>query len=208
MQSIYEIDTEHQVHDYLITDKQQADFLSGTMHVHNNDERLLISEHEEGIDLSLYISAEVMNHLADAHPLELIERGNYSEFCLMLEGVSHFLYVIWNATHFKKVTLLEMELQAEIDKFVILQSLMSSHANRNDVDSLRAWLFEKSGFNNMLSEVELERYRQANYYAGKYCMGLQQQHKLQELNMGLLKELRRFYRLVQEEKIRYINQLH
>jgi len=37
---------------------------------------------------------------------------------------------------------------------------------------------------------------------------LQQQYKLQGFNNDLLKELRRFYRLVQEDKMRYINQLH
>ena len=41
-------------------------------------------------------------------------------FCLALEGVSHFLYLIWNASFDRSVTLLEMELQAEIDKFVML----------------------------------------------------------------------------------------
>ncbi|MCZ6803989.1 MAG: hypothetical protein O7D86_08675 [Proteobacteria bacterium] len=33
-------------------------------------------------------------------------------------------------------------------------------------------------------------------------------HKLYDLNNKLLNELRRFYRLGQEDKIRYINQLH
>jgi hypothetical protein len=170
---------------------------------------LLIAEHEEGIDLSLYISADVMDHLQGFHPLDLIGQGKYSEFCLMLEGVSHFLYVVWNAKHLKKVTLLEMEMQAEIDKFVILQSLLNSSASRADVVLLRAWLFEKNRFDKMLTETELERYKQANYYAGKYCKGLQQQHNLKGLNTGLLKELRRFYRFVQQDKIRYINnQLH
>ncbi len=173
----------------------------------NNDERLLIAEHEDGLDLSLYISADVIKHLQYSHPSELLHQGKYSEFCLMLEGVSHFLYIIWNANHHKKVTLLEMELQAEIDKFVMLQSLIDSETNLDDVISLRNWLFDKNGFDEMLNDIELERYKQANYYAGKYCMGLQQQYKLYDLNNDLLKELRRFYRLGQEDKIRYINQL-
>jgi hypothetical protein len=149
-----------------------------------------------------------MKHLEHFHPVELIHEGKYSEFCLMLEGVSHFLYIVWNANHQKKVTLLEMELQAEVDKFIIMQSLLDNESTRDDVVCLQNWLFEKNGFDAMLTERELERYKQANYYAGKYCMGLQQQYKLSDLNDDLLKELRRFYRLVQEDKMRYINQLH
>tara|TARA_R110002072_G_scaffold3803_2_gene27114 strand:- start:6424 stop:7002 length:579 start_codon:yes stop_codon:yes gene_type:complete len=192
----------------LITDKRLADFLSCQNSLRDNDERLLIVEHETGLDLSLYISFDVMKHLEDAHPLELLEQGKYSEFCLMLEGVSHFLYVIWNASHQKKVTLLEMELQAEIDKFIMMTSLLDDECCRDDINCLQKWLFEKNSFDAMLTESELERYKQANYYAGKYCMNLQQQYKLQGLNNGLLKELRRFYRLVQEDKMRYINRLH
>jgi len=192
----------------LITDKQLADKLSSQINQRDNEERLLIAEHAEGLDLSLYISANVMKHLENYHPIELIHEGKYSEFCLMLEGVSHFLYIVWNANHHKKVTLLEMELQAEVDKFIIMQSLLDSESTRDDVICLQNWLFEKNGFDAMLTERELERYKQANYYAGKYCMGLQQQYKLSDLNDDLLKELRRFYRLVQEDKLRYINQLH
>jgi hypothetical protein len=151
------------------------------------------------MDLSLYIAADVMKHLEDAHPKDLIQQGKYSEFCLMLEGVSHFLYIVWNAQYQKKVTLLEIELQAEIDKFILLQSLADSDSN------LQNWLFEKNRFDEMLTESELERYEQANFYAAKYCMGLQQHYKPCDLNDDLLKELRRFYRLGQEDKIRYIN---
>jgi hypothetical protein len=192
----------------LITDKRLADVLSCQINTRDNDERLLIAEHEDGMDLSLYISADVIKHLENAHPKELIQQGKYSEFCLMLEGVSHFLYIVWNANRQKKVTLLEMELQAEIDKFVMLQSLLDSETDIDDGFYLRNWLFEKNGYDEMLDDAELERYKQANYYAGKYCMGLQQQFKLYDLNDNLLKELRRFYRLAQVDKIRYINQLH
>lgn len=196
------------MHDFLITDKCLADVLTGKINAYDNDERLLIAEHDEGMDLSLYIAAEVIEHLENAHPEELLQQGKYSEFCLMLEGVSHFLYIIWNANHEKKVTLLEMELQAEIDKFIVLQSLVDTDFMQPISGSLRTWLFEKNGFNEMLTAGELERYKRANHYAGKYCMGLQQQFKLDGLNNALLNELRRFYRLGHEDKIRYINQLH
>jgi len=160
------------------------------------------------MDLSLYISADVIKHLENSHPADLLQQGLYSEFCLMLEGVSHFVYVVWNAGYQRKVTLLEMELQAEIDKFILLQSMLDGSTNRHQLNRLRNWLFETNEYDELLSEDELERYEQANYYAGKYCMGLQQQYKLYDLNNDLLKELRRFYRLGQEDKIRYINRLH
>jgi len=158
--------------------------------------------------LSLYISADVFNQLENTHPISLIEQGKHSEFCLMLEGVSHFLYVVWNANHQRQVTLLEMELQAEIDKFILMQSLIDSDQDNDIINSLRVWLFENNTYNSQLNSNELERYELANHYAGKYCMALQQKYKLSGLNKNLLNDLRRLYRLGQQDKIRYINKLN
>ena len=181
--------------------------LSNQINPRNNDERLLIAEHDDGLDLSLYISEDIIKQLERSHPEDLLSQGKFSEFCLMLEGVSHFIYLIWNANHQKKITLLEMELQAEIDKFILLQSVYDKGSIKSDSAYIQNWLFEKHEFDDVLNDEELERYERANHYAGKYCMGLQQQYRLNDLNNALLNELRRFYRLGQEEKIRYINQL-
>jgi len=156
----------------------------------------------------LYISADVFNQLKNKHPINLIEQGKHSEFCLMIEGVSHFLYVVWNASHQRQVTLLEMELQAEIDKFILMQSLVDNDQKNDSINELRAWLFENNTYDSELSSDELERYEQANYYAGKYCMALQQKYKLSGLSKNLLNDLRRLYRLGQQDKIRYINNLN
>ena len=198
---------DHSVNDFLITDKLLADHLSADNFI-NNDERLLISEYEDGMDLSLYISEEIYQYLDNSHPINLIEQGKHSEFCLLLEGVSHFLYVVWNANHHKQVTLLEMELQAEIDKFIMLQSFIDHGKDSDSINNLRNWLFENHSYDSELSPNEIERYEQANYYAAKYCMALQQNYKLSRLNQDLLNDLRRLYRMSQQEKMRYINKLN
>jgi hypothetical protein len=174
----------------------------------NNDERLLISEYQDGLELSLYISADVYKHIENSHPINLVKQGKHSEFCLMLEGVSHFLYVAWNANHQRQVTLLEMELQAEIDKFILMQSLIDNEQESDSINNLRSWLFDNNTYDAALDTNELERYEQANYYAGKYCMALQQNYKLSGLDNRLLNDLRRLYRMSQQEKMRYINKLN
>jgi hypothetical protein len=174
----------------------------------NNNERLLIAEYEDGLDLSLYISKEVYQHLENNHPINLIKQGKHSEFCLMLEGVSHFLYLVWNANHHRQVTLLEMELQAEIDKFILMQILIDHEQESDSIKHLRNWLFENNAYDSNLNSSELERYEQANHYAAKYCMALQQNYKLSGLNQDLLNDLRRLYRMSRQEKMRYINKLN
>ena len=209
LQSIYEIDVQHRAHDFLLTDEMIANQLSGAANTCFARERLLIAEHEDGMDISLYISAEVMQLLEDIHPADLLNDGKYSEFCLILEGVSHFLYLVWNASHRRKLTLFEMELQAEIDKFILMQSLFDSERDRSSPDNRVAhWLFEKHDYHDMLSSDELVRYERANRFAGKYCKELQQQYEVSEMNRDLLNELRRFYRFSREDKLRYINKLN
>ncbi len=185
-----------------------ADTLSPALNAYDNDERLLISEYEGGLHLSLFISEDVFKQLENKHPVNLIEQGKHSEFCLMIEGVSHFLYLVWNADRHRQVTLLEMELQAEIDKFILMQSLIDSDKDNDSINRLRVWLFENNTFGSQLNSSELERYELANYYAGKYCMALQQKYKLSGLNNGLLNDLRRLYRMGQQDKFRYINKLN
>ena len=178
------------------------------MKLSRSKERLLISECSDGLDLSLYISSDVISQIQNSHPIELITKGKYSEFCLVLEGVSHFLYIVWNASHQRQVTLFEMELQAEIDKFILLQSFIDDKSGIYDAAQIANWLFESHTFDELLNEAELTRYSDANYYAGKYCLGLQQQYQVTDMNKNLLNELRRFYRFSRDDKVRYINRLH
>ena len=208
LQDIYEIDIDHRAHDFLISDGLLADSLLGSSASFPSKEKLLIAEHETGMDLSLYISADVLDHLQDDHPLDLLKKGKHSEFCLILEGVSHFLYLVWNAGHHRQVTLFEMELQAEIDKFILLHSFYDEEAEIDEAMQISRWLFNTHSYNDMLSDAELMRYEQANHYAGKYCMVLQQQYKLSGMNKELLNELRRFYRFSRSDKLRYINSLN
>lgn len=207
LQSIYEIDVVHRAHDFLLTDELIANQLSGASNTCFARERLLIAECEDGLDVSLYICAEVMQMLEELHPVDLLNDGNYSEYCLILEGVSHFLYLVWCAGHERKVTLFEMELQAEIDKFILLHSLNDGPALYHS-SQIGNWLFRKHGFLETLTDDERARYERANHYAGKYCRGLQQQYRVADMNQELLNELRRFYRFGREEKLRYINKLN
>lgn len=205
LQSIYDIDITHRAHDFLITDQILANLLSGSQQDTQSRERLLVAESHDGMDLSLYISAEVMQSYEKATPKQLLQQGQFDEFCLTLEGVSHFLYLIWRANRDRDVTLFDMELQAEIDKFIFLHAMNDDFYSTDNIGNL---LFEQHSYEKNLTVDERARYERANYFAGKYCFGLKRQYQLDELNNDLLNELRRFYRFGREEKLRYINSLH
>lgn len=203
LQQIYDVSAGHDVADFLITDRALADALHDDSGHRAVKEKLLVAEDGEYVDLSLYLDAGLLRRLQTRNPLVDLHHLNLADFCLVVEGISHFLYLAWNARHDKSVTLMELELQAEIDKFVMALHLLSRQGSGN-AGELHRRLFDAPRFDPQLGDQALERYRHASLYAGKYCRALYRRFLRRVRRPGMLSELRRFYRLPQSAKIRHI----
>ena len=201
LSDIYQVDTRYDIYDFLVTDPQLARELEGRDGAREPAEKLLIAEAEDGLDLALYLDPTLLDRLNRHNPVQHLHRHNLADFWTVLEGVSHFTYLIWNANLDKGVTLLEMEMQAEVDKYIGAMLLFQQQIGEHPQD-LHRRLFEQVRFDAALEGAELERYQDANHYAGKYCHSLD--HKLRGKLSGWSSELRRFYRLPQGAKIRHI----
>ncbi|MFT4560676.1 MAG: hypothetical protein ACI9BW_000410 [Gammaproteobacteria bacterium] len=204
---LYETPNEYNIYDFLITDQKLADAISPPGHA-ANDERLLVSQSHGHLDISVYLNRSTLAHLADDDPLEILHDGNLDAFMLAIEGVSHFQYLCWNASFDKSVTLLELELQAEVDKYVTAMRLLSTQGNAADANTVHTHLFEKVSYRGDLAPQERARYCDANHYAAKYCRVLSERFHRDVNHVNTLNELRRFYRLTQNEKIRRIEHSH
>lgn len=198
----------HNVYDYLITCAEQANGLDPTGSFPNAKEKLLIRQDSDALNLSLYLDNSVVSNLLKNDPAFELHEDNFEDFCLALEGISHFIYMMWNAIHDRSVTLLELELQAEVDKFVMLANCITQQENTLTNSTLRKLLFESVKFDKALDRDERQRYRDANYFAEKYCWRLEANYLSNGSERALLNELRRFYRLDQKQKIQRINQLN
>ncbi|MDH3351953.1 MAG: hypothetical protein OEM51_10425, partial [Gammaproteobacteria bacterium] len=137
------------------------------------------------------------------NPLDSVRAECLDDLWKVLEGISHFNCVVWKAAQDRTVTLLELELQGEIDKFVSTTLLALGQADTELLHGLHGWLFDKVSFHDGLDGEQLDRYRSANDYAARFCRGLQQQ--LIADDRRALTELRRFYRLQLSEKISHIH---
>ena len=118
--------------------------------------------------------------------------------------MSHFTYYAWNGERDKNVTLLELELQAEVDKFVTTGMLLKQQSGR-EPHELHAWLFDKPHLDSELTGAERDRYRRANRYAGKYCRRLEAALMRGADDESVQSELRKFYRLSQQSKLAHID---
>jgi hypothetical protein len=101
-----------------------------------------------------------------------------------------------------------MELQAEVDKFIMLAECLERQRSTPAPGQLSRLLFETGIYHDDLSHEELKRYRQASDYARQYCRQLEHRYLGRGDREGLLSELRKFYRLTKPGKINRISRFH
>ena len=203
LSDIYHLGQAHDVRDYLITDPTLAKALGQGTVLGDSEETLLMAQDGEGLSLSLFLDNELLERLASDNPFECLHANMLNDLWKVLEGISHFNCVVWKAMQDRTVSLLELELQGEIDKFVATTLLAIEQADKSLLYNLHSRLFDNVRYHDELDEEQRDRYRSANDYAARYCFGLQQE--LIENDQGAITKLRDFYRLQLGDKISHIH---
>jgi hypothetical protein len=205
---LYDAPSEHDVDDFLITDAAHAAALQGAETAPPTDEQLLLAEDGDGVEVSLYVDRSVIERLAARCPLRSLSEENLADYCTALEGVSHFHYFVWSAGRDRRVSLLELELQAEVDKYASALRLMLEQRGGRFPAELFERLFDRAGFLPHLPAHERSRYEEAHRFAARFCRRLEERflRRRQARPDALLAELRTFYRLGRHAKLRHAEQ--
>jgi hypothetical protein len=185
LEALYRLDTGVEVGDFVI-DEAVRDELAPTRRPR---EQLLVMEDTGEMALALFIHPAVLANLQRHDPARLGEH-NLGDFLLAIEGVSHFIYAIHCARTDRRVTQLELELQAEVDKYVTC--LLQTDPARSE--AWRQRLFWECAYDDDLDHEERERYRVANDNAHRYAAYLEDAFVARRKIPEMLGELRRFYR--------------
>jgi len=193
LSDIYHLGQSHDVRDYMITDPTMAKALGQDAMLGDSQETLLVAQDGEGLSLSLYLDADMLERLESAKPLDKLRAELLDDLWKVLEGISHFNCMVWKASQDRSVSLLELELQAEIDKYVGTMLLALEQADTRLLNRLHGWLFGEVRYHDELDDEQLAR----------FCHGLQQQ--LIDNKHRVLTQLRDFYRLQLTDKISYIH---
>ena len=208
---IYDVRIAHDVYDFLVTDRAS---LPRAARAGVADEELIVAQPAEGSDevvMSLYLDPALLERLSREDPLRKLHAGNVADCWTALEGVSHFLYLAWNAGHDRPVSLLELEMQAEVDKYVVSYWLLRRQFPHRFPAELRRVLFERTRIDPRLNRASAALYREASRYAEKFCRRLEQSLARVRDGAGsggeseVLAELRRFYRLNHARKRAHID---
>lgn len=203
--ALYDAPASHDVCDFLISDAAQAARLQGADGAPPTDEQLLLAEVEDGVEVALYVDRGVLERLGRHCPLRSLDERNLADFLTALEGVSHFHYFTWAASRARTVSLLELELQAEVDKYATaLRLLLEQHSGRFPAE-LHRRLFEHCRLRPGLEPADSSRYAEAHRCAARFCRRLEERFlsPRRARPEGLLAELRAFYRLASAAKLRH-----
>ena len=203
LERIYEVDSPLEVEDCLITDEHLLRRFE-TDRVRPAPEKLIVHENGAQVDVGLFIRSDIVSRLDRDDPVQRLHDGNLADLCTALEGVSHFLYLTWNASFDRGVSQLELEIQAEVDKYAAAAFLFGQQRRSRVPAGLLRWLFRNPSFDPGLDAQERARYVSANHYAGKFCSRLENRYLREKRSGNMVNDLRRFYRLSQRAKIAYI----
>ncbi len=130
--------------------------------------------------------------------------GSLDRMCQIIEGVSHFVMVTERARAERETTHLELEMQAEVDKYVVLATALARRGtfDRTTSNRLRAQLYEGASFVHERETETGDRYRLASQAAARFVRRIERGYAVSRNIDDMRSHLRRFFAASQEGKLR------
>ncbi len=154
IQDIYRLPIFPKVHQYLLSPAQFHSFSNGL-----DRPQVIYLDEEADASIGVYLGKKVFKSITRNKHVFSIQ-----DFCVVAEEVSHFVYLLWSKCNSKKINLLDLEIQAEIDKFLLADEIFQN--DKMMIDKLFTHFSMRKG----LSKEEVERYLTANRLGKKLAM--------------------------------------
>lgn len=197
LETLYAVEPQAPVTDFLIPHEEAGGYPGG-------GSRTLVKEEGDGISIGVVFDEATTRGLNERDPRLRLDSRNLGPFATVTEEVSHFVYVMFCASAERSVTQLELELQAEVDKYltaIAYLALQHAASERAVAPGLRQALFRRYRLVGGLSHERAERYHAASQLADRYCGWLEAHFLRTGRHADLAREARRFYRLGQSDKL-------
>jgi hypothetical protein len=170
-----------------------------TLATEGERETLFLRQSDDGdLEIALRLPA-LREDEADAKACDL------DSLCQIIEGVSHFVMIAERSRAERETTHLELEMQAEVDKYVVLATAIARPHGTLDLaksHQLRAQLYDDVSFSHAPTTEIGMRYRLANSTAARFVRRLEREYVQTGRVHEMRRALRRFFSGGQEEKLR------
>lgn len=202
LKRLYHLDSAHRAEDFLLSRPIEtlaagSSDLHGALYVRAG----IASE----LSLGIFLSEKVTRELS-SFAFWRSKHWSHSQiaaFTVAAEEVSHFHYLLHHAAHERSVSQLELELQGEIDKFLL--TFFANRPREEDAEPLFEALFEQLfyffHFAPALSSEQRDRYRTANHLARRFIRRHARMLTLEFRSEWIFRRLRKFYRLNASDKM-------
>jgi hypothetical protein len=197
---IYDLELEVRIEEFLIGQETGRRLVGGA-----TDGAVLVQQADDKeLQVGVYIGEDTLSRLNELESSSRFTSEYLGLLCTVVEEVSHFAYLFWNASRGKPVTQLELEIQGEVDKFITSVLLCARRNNGRVPPALFDQLFGGFETRKGIGARDRARYQAASSFARNYCRSLLRRYLRDARMVDLFAELRQFYRLTQGGKIELI----
>lgn len=131
--------------------------------------QVLIRSLDRGAALAVYFPDEMIARLERHPPTQTLHAGNVDDFAAFVEEIDHFLVIAHGLSQDREITLLELEIRANISKELVLKHFIGRLSGQVRLDpAQRQWvrfhLFEKHCYIEDDDRVR-SRYEEARRHA-------------------------------------------
>ncbi|MBI2335618.1 MAG: hypothetical protein HYU97_02510 [Deltaproteobacteria bacterium] len=194
IETLYQLPATFNIQNFLLAKSDLKGLLTENNPYLHADEVVLTATSDGELEIGVFFSPEI---------LENLEQLNIQQKLNLIEGISHFLLIVYKHHSEIPLTQLELELQAEIDKFLLLTLNQSCPTNPEEALALISRPINLPNLNSNQDQL----YRQASEFAKRYCHYLLQKYLHSHSIDPLLQEIRTFYRLPYFNKIQTIQMI-
>lgn len=195
LQQLYRIDPMPPLAECLISTERFQDYCRTHPTVDaTTRETLIIEQHATHVDVGLYIAPEILERVRRNPPWHNLHADNVDATCVAIEGVSHLVCLWWKQHRELPCSLLELELQAEIDKYLLCSRWLAQQGRPRT--QLLTRLFHHYALGGGMTGEAAQRYHRASRLAWQFC------RRDQDRLSTLVTDARDFYRLTHWQKLR------
>ncbi len=144
MADYYGFELAHRAEDHLVDDAEMIDVAACTEVREQPRAGVYFSETDGEFAIGMHFDAKIRDALLAENPLHTLSNRNLDAFCAIVEELSHFHLLINRIRAAKRVSFLELELQAEIDKLLFSGLYLEKFAGDPHIDALMILIFDSA----------------------------------------------------------------
>ncbi len=156
LEEIYRLEKCPEADKYVLSPKEFKRFSKSS----DNPQVIYVDEGNDAT-MGIYLGKRIFKKIRNK-----VKIFSLQDFCVMAEEISHFIYLIWSKSNEKKITLLDLEIQAEVDKFLLASNFFQSQ------ETVFKKMFETFMFRKNLLKDEENRYIEASRLGKKLAINL------------------------------------